>query len=146
MTPNELLKREPESTSYEVGRLNGFYYHHIPELEFNILPTDDPNRRVELKFYKDFNFDYRRIWALASVWFDGKPFMIVQNAGKEGDNHYKRFVTDEATYKEALKYLSSIVLFADKPVEDVVDADADIPNLTSFYSHTLDGYFERSRY
>lgn len=146
MKPSDLYQREPESTSYEVGRLNGMYYHHVPELEFNILPSEDPNQRVELKFYKNFNFDYRRIWALASVWFDGKPFMIVQNAGKEGDSYARRFITDEATYREASKYLASIVLFADKSIEDVVDAETDIPNLASFYQHTLDGYFERSRY
>ena len=148
MKPKELYALKPESCSHELGMLHGYYYNHVPELETDILPAEDPSKRVVLRWYKNFNFDGRRFWALAAVCFDGMPFMIIQNAGREGDDHHKRFVTDEHTYHQAVLYLKSIALLPDRggPDKDVVDPDVDIKGLTDFYGNSLDGHFEMHNY
>ena len=150
MTPAALYERKPESVDHTVGILNGFYYNHVPELEGDILPYEDPNKRVQIRYYKNFDFDGRRFWRLASVWYETKdcgwkPFMIIQNAGRAGDDHRKRFVTDAALYKEAARYLKTIVMFPERSDldKDVVDPLADVPKLTEFYGNELDGYFAR---
>lgn len=146
MTPNQLYAREPESRNHWVNTLNGFYYSHVPELSAEHLPAEDPGKRVELRCYKDWCFDDRRTWRLASVWFDGKPFMVIQNAGREGDDHYKRFVTDEETYVATVTYLKTLCPAAVTKVEDVVGPNDEVVGLTEFYGNSLDGHFERYRY
>lgn len=149
MKPKELYARAPESVDHGLGILHGFYYNHVPELEHDILPAEDPHQRVAVRYYKNFNFDHRRFWALAAVCFDGLPFMIIQNAGREGDDHAERFVTDEGTYWAAMRYLKTIALVPEHHVDrakDVVDPDVDIKGLTDFYGNSLDGYFERANY
>ncbi len=150
MTPNELYMRIPENSHYDLEYLIGFYYNHIPEIE-EISDANEKEQRVLIKEYKNFDFDGRRIWRLASVWFDDnnladfghKPVMIIQNAGREGDDRTGRFITDEKLYMEMIIYLRSLVK-EDRPItSDVVDPDVDINNLTSFYGNELDGHFER---
>jgi hypothetical protein len=141
VTPAQLYARTPKRAAREVGRLKGFYYNHVsPELtEWDALPYEDPGKRVELRFYEDHNVDHRRNWVLASVWLDGRPFMIVQNAGREGDDHAKRFITDAATYVEAARYLKSLCLpqeTRDGPT-DIVGVDDDLRGLTEFYGSRL---------
>ena len=141
MTPAQLYARTPKRVSNEVGRLKGFYYNHVaPELlDHDVLAHEDPSKRVELRFYEDHDIDYRRNWVLASVWLDGRPFMIVQNAGREGDDHAKRFITDTATYAEAARYLKSLCVpqgTSDGPV-DVVGLDDEVRELTTFYGNQL---------
>lgn len=153
MTPAALYERTPESIDHAVGNLIGFYFNHIPELEGDTLPYEDPNNRVQLRYYKNFDFDGRRFWRLASVWYETnncfwRPFMIIQNAGREGDDHRKRFVTNREVYESAARYLKTIVMFPERydSDKDVVDPLVDIPKLTDFYGNELDGHFERARY
>ena len=84
-TAADLYKMTPERSTKELSYLVGCYYNHIPEVGNDIesvkyLLSSD---RVEIKFLKDWNFDFRRVWQLATVWFDGNPVMITQNAGRE---------------------------------------------------------------
>lgn len=153
MTPAALYERIPESSDHAVGILIGCYYNHVPELEGDTLPYEDPNKRVLIKYYRNFDFDGRRYWRLASVWYESKnchwlPFMVIQNAGREGDDHRKRFVTDAAVYADAARYLKTIVMFPERydSEKDLVDPTVDVPKLTEFYGNELDGHFERARY
>jgi len=148
VTPKDLYARAPERVDHAVGVLIGCYYNHVPEIDDGYLPHEDPNGRIAIRYYKDFNFDGRRYWRLAAVCFNGLPFMIIQNAGREGDDHHKRFITDLATYHEAVKYILTIANIPDRhqTEKDVVDPEADIPKLTDFYGNELDGHFERYRY
>jgi len=144
VTPRQLYALPPKRVSYEIGRLKGFRYNHVsPQLnDWDVLPFEDPGRRVELRFYEDHDVDYRRNWVLAAVWLvnsrDGidRPFMIVQNAGREGDDWSRRIITDVATYKEAARHLKGMCIPQEEFDElstDVVDADAEVQNLTAFY-------------
>lgn len=146
MKSRDLYARAPESTNYEVGNLVGFYYNHVPEIENANLPWEDPNKRVEFKCYKYFNFDGRRFWRLAGVYFDGKPVMITQNAGREGDDHRERFITDHAHYTQMVAYLMTLNQAKFEKPADVVGIDDEIPGLTEFYGNSLDGRFEHYRH
>ena len=152
MTPEELYGMTPELVDHDLDILkwDGSHHNHVPELQFEEkLPFTDPNKRISIKYYKKFQFDQRRYWALASVWFkhswlEDSPFMIIQNAGREGDDHSERFITHMGIYELAIAYLRSICTISfDESTKRIVSALDDIPNLTKFYGDELGGYFER---
>lgn len=143
MKPSALYLMEPERVDRDVSVLFGCYYCHVPEIR-DLNPLDAArNERVEIRYLKDFWFDGRRIWRLATVWFDGSPVMIIQNAGREGDDFRRRFVTDAGLYMRMIGYLASLVRVGE-PFEngDVVGADDEVEGLTSFYGHALTDLFE----
>ena len=151
MKPSQLYERQPERESLDLSYLRGKYanYDHLPELGDKYeVPLDlSANKYVVVRFYKEFHFDSRRFWALASVWYNGRPVMIVQNAGREGDDHRHRFITNEELFRKMLGYIWSIsTMTKDVETTDIVDKDSDIPDLTDFYGNRLDGHFERSRW
>lgn len=143
-TANELYAM-PYEVNCALCCLIGFGYNHIKESGLDTIDiVDIDTDRVEIRTIKYFDFDGRRFWMLATVWFDSKPVMVIQNAGREGDDHAKRYVTDKSALRDMCQYIRSLV-----PVEedesDLVDADEDIPSLTEFYGNELDGHFERYR-
>ena len=146
MKPSELYAREPEKIinliepDCDYSYISGCYYNHIPEI------ADDrfrPSTRIKVRIYKDFNFDGRRFWRIASIWIDDIAVMIVRNAGREGDDFYDRFITNQEAYGEMVSHLSELRIPDEHDLKELVDKDADIPNLTDFYGNDLDGHFER---
>lgn len=143
MTPAALYERAPESADRDLTILVGCYYNHIPEASIDYYGQiyGVQQERVEIRYYKRFNFDGRRFWALASVWFDDAPVMIIQNAGREGDDHAARFITDPEQYTSMVHFIASLRQVKLDEVKDVVKATDDLP-LESFYGNSLDGHFE----
>lgn len=151
MKPQDLYQRIPESSDHNLFHLKGFYYNHLPEIQFDFPWVDgqqaDPGKRVAIHYYKNFCFDGRRVWILASVFFDGEPVMITQNAGREGDDHAARFVTDKDRYRQMIIYLNTLnPMISEEENKDFVEINQDIVGLDEFYGNKLDGYFERYRY
>jgi hypothetical protein len=151
MTPREIYDRKPESVTNDINILRGCYYNHIPEIDDFITTYFDEetiakNELVEIRVHKDFDFDGRRFWRVVSVWFKGYPVMIAQNAGREGDDSFARFITDPVGYKSMVDYIFSILSLPEKEVEDIVDIDQNITHLGDFYGNSLDGSFERYYY
>lgn len=144
MTPNQFYQRTPTKTDHDLTVLKGFDFDHVPEIKSE-LPFTDPNQKVEIRYLKDFNFDSRRFWRLASVWFSGKPVMIIQNAGREGDDYSASFITDGWQYRVMIGYLATLQKH-DKIEDRAIDPDIDVPNLTSFYGYELEGYFSPHGY
>lgn len=140
MKPSELYAREPEKVNMDTSVLFGCYFNHMPEIQdgwqYNYLEL--ANSHIQIRYYKNYSYDGRRIWRLASVWFDDKPFMIIRNAGREGDDHASRFVTDVNTYRAAVSYLRSILPPQFQEISNVVSVDDDIRDLTTFYGDSLD--------
>lgn len=141
MKPNELYQKTPETISKCLGHLKGFYYDHIHELSDSrnvdsYWGLENKNEKVEIKYYVDHCFDGRRTWTLASVWFEEKPIMVIQNAGREGDDHRVRFITDAENYKRMLHYISTLLEEDDVTLESV-DPDEDIPTLDTFYGYSM---------
>jgi hypothetical protein len=140
---NDLYKMNPERVEKCLGCLKGFYYDHLPEIEGDLWGLENKNDKVEIKVLKDFDFDGRRLWRLSTVWFDGKPTMIIQNAGREGDDHRERFITDVKEFKNMISYINSLI--EEDTCDDVcfTNPDDKIKCLTSFYGNELFGVFER---
>jgi len=117
--------------------INGCHYKHMPELEFDSINfeaiPDYPLRMVTHGLYDE--RDGRRYWVIWSLWFEGKPFMLMRNAGREGDDVNDRYITDIDLYYKAMIYLKS---FSEKPSNSpITDPNKDIPDLTNFYGHSL---------
>ena len=70
--------------------------------------------------------------------------MIVQNAGREGDDHAKRFITNKDVFTSMLSYIHTLIVPRfEIDDEDVITLDEERKDLHDFYSNSLDGYFER---
>jgi hypothetical protein len=140
MTPNELYNQPVKKKDNDLSVLAGVYFNHMPELDGIINSWELENikqERIEIWYYVNHNFDHRRIWRLAAVTLDNYPFMIIQNAGREGDDHYERFITDYAVYQAAVTYIKTFappILFRVNECE-IVDPNHDIKNLTDFYGN-----------
>ncbi len=140
-TPNELYAMEPERVERDISHLTGFYYNHIPEVGESV-PYGTTSDRIEIRFLKDWCFDGRRVWQLATVWFEGKPVMVTQNAGREGDDHSERFVTDADGLMAMCSHIKQLIqIEGGRPT--VVGADEQVAGLTEFYGNKLEGHFER---
>jgi hypothetical protein len=150
-TPNELYALEPEKVLTGVFNEHdyiwwGCYFNHVPEID-EYADYEDSDK-LEVRIYKDFDFDGRRFWRLASIWYDGQPVMIIRNAGREGDDHVSRFVTDRARYIEMVAHILSLQKVKEDEIndEDFVDPDEEVTNLLEFYGNSLFGWFERYRH
>jgi len=145
-TPNDLYAMTPEIVTKDLTHLEGCYYNHVEEIGTQLMLHNVENDRVEVRFLKDYCFDGRRVWQLATVWFDEKPVMITQNAGREGDDYAKRFITDAVAFVEMCQYIKSLLKVEPLVSVDPVDPDEDVEGLTKFYGNELGGIFERYRY
>lgn len=170
-TPNDVYNLEPEETINVFNGTNeyygsphslwGCYYNHVPEIkEEDQYGKWEHSRRIKMRVYKHFNFDGRRWWRLASIWFDEQlpsdhpfleeeswvPVMIIRNAGREGDDFRDRFITDVDAYRIMVKHIFSLRILADGDINtenDIVDSDVEIKDLLNFYGNSLNGWFER---
>lgn len=158
-TPNDLYAQEPEQivkvfdgTVYygNPHSLWGCYYNHVPEVaeEYHHGKWAESDK-IEMQVYKYFDFDGRRWWRLASVWYsdggDFVPVMIIRNAGREGDDFRDRFITNPEAYSKMVNHIFSLRVVEEEKInpKDVVDPDAEIKGLLDFYGNSLYGWFER---
>jgi len=140
MKPSELYAITPESETNDISLIKGSWTDHLPELNYVDYFDDsviEKNNKIKIKILKDLNIDGRRGWRLLTVWFEGKPVMITQNAGRELTDHHQRFVTDENLYKQMISYLREITPFEDEDISDVHDLNENIDNLDTFYGISL---------
>ena len=148
MTPRQIYEMPAERADKELSCLVGCYYNHIPEVgdHWGDWLWGFKQDRVEIKYIKDFYYDGRRIWRLATVWFDGNPIMIIQNAGREGDDHRAKFVTDLDGYIKMVGYIASLLPNEYRESVKTVSIEDDLPELTEFYGQRLDDPFHRHTY
>jgi hypothetical protein len=79
MKPSEIYAMDPVSVSTELyWPLDA--HSHVPDVCLSDIP-EGANTRVTVCEIDSHYFDDRRSWGLGSVWLDGCPVMIVQNAG-----------------------------------------------------------------
>ena len=137
MTPREVYEMAVVETE-TAEELNGCYYNHAPEiaaLRINWAAVD-ATKRLDLRVHALGRVDIRRYHRLMSVWFDGSPVMMCQNAGREGDDYHRRWVTDVPGYLRMLHFLAT---FAEPDPCDAVECtpDGDIGDVLTFYGKTL---------
>lgn len=140
MTAKEIYALIPREESKEIDVIGPDNYNFLEELNDSRGLYDIKNELIIIKYYVSHCFDGRRIWELASVWYDGTPFMIFQRGGREGDDHTARFITDEKTFEEALDYIRS--LMPKETINDIIDPEKNLLELTDFYNHTLSDFYD----
>lgn len=124
MNISELYQQPTKETTLKVYALS----RHIP------APCNsDLNKKVEVRTIDGKQFDDRRYLRLATVWFEGKPFGVIQNAGREGRDHVQAFWTDADIYTEAMLYLYALNLEEEPP--KLTSLEFDHPELVEFYDH-----------
>ena len=115
---------------------------HLAE-NINVYDTDldavEETRRMETRTLVDFDYDGRRGWTLQTVWFDGKPVMVVNSSGRDGDEYHERWITDAPLFGKLVTFLRS---FAPEAKEEQVKASAKIAAMTEFYNHTIHDYYD----
>lgn len=79
--------------------------------------------RLTVNCLVDDYVDGHRIAQMHTVWFDGKPLLIVQDAGRSGRDFSRRWLTHPVEYQKLLQYLLSKVRVPDA-VGDVADPEA----------------------
>lgn len=127
-----LYDREAKETTRDLSWLKGCYFDHLPELGSGELSRKLNNERVEIRVLKHVDFDQRRYWRLATVWLDDRPVMVIQNAGREGDDHSARFITDRDAFYEMLAYVAGLSTTSAE-IGTTVDANEERDDLLSFY-------------
>lgn len=157
MKANDIYKLPEDPDMREINRvpanslyiLQGFSYDHVPEFRDQVSSiVPEYNTKITMKIHKEFDYDHRRFWRLASVWFEGNPVMIIQNAGREADDCARRYITDAIRFREMIMYLYSLPQYGqvDDALKDVIDPDEDRDDLDTFYGQSLQGPFERHKY
>jgi hypothetical protein len=148
VTPNELYALKPvEILRDDLGPLKGSAgaYDHLPEVSARVDELAGIARgplagRFDLRFYARRSIDERRVWWLYALYLDGAPVMILQNAGREGDDFYRRIVTHPDR-------LASVVTFlrAHLPVGEfeAVDPTKPVKGLDAFYGDHLSEHLKR---
>ena len=147
MTPAELYVMTPESVDHDLFSLAGCYYNHLPEAgedssEWICCKSD----RVEVRHIKYFSYDGRRFWRLSTVWFENEPVMVIQNAGREGDDFHRRIVTSQTGLLLMANYILSLIPPDNTESIEVFDPNQEVEGLTEFYNQSLSGPFERYHY
>ncbi|MCY9308843.1 hypothetical protein MOF23_07650 [Bacillus inaquosorum] len=140
MNAKQIYDMEPREISNELSLLAGFYYNHLPEIED--IPYGLEQDKVSIKIYADYEYDWSRFWRLASVWFEDIPVMIIQNAGRDGDDHRERFITDEKAYENLVSYVKGLIPKEEVNNPDLIDLEEDITGLSEFYGWSLEQLYD----
>lgn len=134
MTPIELYAMTPVGKTRSTKMLAAFHYTHVPEA--GVTPRLCENdARVEIRVLGHMaigKIRKRKMWRLATVWFDKQPVMIIQNGGRKGF-HAKRFITDVTLFEQLIVHLTSPYVL---PFGNVA-AYEDVPGLAEFAGFTL---------
>ncbi|WP_162570971.1 MULTISPECIES: hypothetical protein [unclassified Variovorax] len=91
--------------------LSGQWLPEIQDLDSNctteFLETLDLEKRFDVRQLMFEYFDGERSAQMHTLWFDGKPVCIVQDAGRGLRDHHRRWVTDAAAFEQLVAYLRS---------------------------------------
>ncbi|MEG5173311.1 hypothetical protein [Microcoleus sp. B3-D7] len=129
----ELYQLTPQSTSFKLED----FVTHIDEFADSSSYVDHTgiiNDKIETKVIWRQN-DHIRYWQLATVWFDGKPFAVIQNGGFNRVEHKKVFWTDLSLYTQAVLYLRSI--FPIEQLPELTNVNFDAPELLKFHKFSF---------
>lgn len=97
---------------------------------------DLENTKIEIRVVKRLNLDHRRYWQLATVWFEDKPFGVIQNSGREGRDHVKAFWTNADAYNNAIQYLRDLTPPSD--TIEIINVAFNDDELLSFHGFSCD--------
>lgn len=140
-TPAELYALKPTRVDYDS--------HHTISVHLGTdlgdywgINTDEvgKTKRFETRTLVDHNYDGRRGWTLQTVWFDGKPVMVINSSGRDGDEYHDRWITDDQAFGDLVRFLRSFI--PEEQRQGFASASTVIPAMTEFYGHTIHDYYE----
>jgi len=132
MKPSDLYRLKPIEIDYCLYALKGV----IDEPVWNTY--NDPNKRVELHSYFFHSFDSDRYMHLFAVKMDNKFVMIIQRAGREGNDYIEYFITDFRQYIQLCKYIRGLNLeYDEKHQEHIYKENKIIKEIGNFYGHNI---------
>lgn len=101
-------------------------------------------RRVRLDTYKFVCPDGNRIWLLSGLFFDNEPVLILQKAGRGGDDFSSFYLISKERLKNLRMYFASIPEETEHQEEQEVPLDKVEPGLNIFYGSSFSGphYFK----
>jgi hypothetical protein len=105
------------------------------------LDAVEKTQRFETRTLVDHCSDGRRTWTLQTVWFDGKPVMVVNSSGRDGDEYHERWITDALHFGKLVTFLKSFMPEPEASAE-FVEASAKIPAMTEFYNGTIHDFYD----
>jgi hypothetical protein len=100
-TPAELYTLKPVQTDYDTYTVLD-YVDSIDRYDFEANKAD-AEKRLEIH-----RLAWENEWMLATVWFDGKPVMVIGYSGKDGEEKDK-WITDGAVYADMVAWLYTFV-------------------------------------
>lgn len=121
-----------------VTDLRADWFPEVPQLEDGLTAAMrkelENDGRLVLKRLLYEELDWHRFTSMHTLWWDGRPVMLVQNAGRAGSDVRRRRITDAAAYRDMCCYLLSKVPL-EQSDEEVVDADAELYEEELFCLH-----------
>ena len=133
MTPKEIFELDP-IRSADTYFLEGHFSDALGVWDHDWLES---LRRITVDIVADYVCEYHRSWTLSCVRLDGEPVMILQAAGRGGDDYREEYVVDGAKHKELEDLLRESV---DKPGPHVVGMNEDYSYFTSFYGENMEAH------
>ncbi len=135
----QLYAMKPSRVYYDLFHFVGT---HIQEINNYDLQHEEAEaaKRIEIRQLAYDCPDGRRTWELDTIWFDGKPVMVVNSSGRDGDEYSERFITDGEVYAAMVRFLQEHV--EGDTVTGFVKADAIIPAMTEFYGRTIHDFYD----
>ncbi len=116
------------------------WFPEVPNLAYDmtteLLETLQAEGRLRVVQLAAPYIDGNRVAELHTLWFDNAPFAVVQDAGRSGDDHRQRWVTDATAYAAALQYLLQHLVLGAR-TEDLVSPEAPFypEEVLNFYGH-----------
>lgn len=126
--------------------LRADWFPEVPDLEqalsSELLELLEKEGRFTVERVAEEHHDHRRYAQLHTLCFDGAPIALVQNAGREGDDHRRRLITDAHRFIELCHYLQTHAVDRERYARiyaDTVDADTPMyeEEVSAFYGTDL---------
>lgn len=115
---------------------------HLPEIDSYEIDFDgvEAGQMMETRTIVDKDFDGRRGWTLQTVWFDGRPVMVVNSSGRDGDEYHERWITDVVQFSKLLTWLQRFIPRTE--ITGYVNLEAVIPAMTEFYGSSIHDFYD----
>lgn len=124
--------------------VGGEWFPEVPEIgesfDMPVLNTLDAEKSLSVNQVYFSCEDGERTIEMYTVYYHGMPVMIVQKAGRGGEDFFRRFVTNATGYGEVVDYLRNAF---NKTTEDCFDPEADryIDDVLSIYGNDVSEQF-----
>lgn len=105
---------------------------------------EEKNKKILIRsvHYQDYH-DAGRGWELSAVFFEEKPFAILQEAGRSLSDHQELLITNKDLLKDVIGYIKEI----SSPEKEALESHAfytEDDDVSNFYGHDLSDFFDET--